>query len=415
MARTGEATVSTPPSDALENCLIVEATAAAIIANLLRSWGATHSLSTVSHRGLGLARIDLTDAAEAQAVLRHARAALAASDAPAAARLASAADVDVLLAAVRAHFRGELGGWIPTMGKNRYVQGVRPSQTIDVGGYDPDQTIEVGGLRPDQTIEVGGGAARHPRRPPALRRRGHGGRDVVVGVLDTPVARHQFFDSRIDPRSRTRRTTPRTPRDVWHGTFVAGVIHQHAPRATLLCRPAGTGAALLDSWSVASAMADMADLGLPILNVSLVCRTEDNLPPLIFQAAKCALGGRTLIVAAAGNYADRTDGHVSAPVWPAALSGVIGVGSVSDPQAGTVSMYSPSLPWVDAYAPGDSVVSAWKVTRGGHSYATASGTSFAAAIVSGAIAATMRDGSPWDAFDRLVGGSPSPDLPIILP
>lgn len=394
-----------PPDSAREDCLVVEINGRDAVVHLLTKWGGERSVTVQTHPGLGLSKITFVDPATAAQVARSCPPNLAQT-------AAGPQGIDAVLAALRHHLAGAFGGWVPSMGKNRYVQGVRPNQTIDVGGAGdatPDQTIDVGTKNAQGLVAVG--------QPPPRRRRA-GGPYVTVGILDTELVRHPFFEARLDPRGQARHMTPTRVEDGWHGTFVAGIVHQVAPRAALFGQPAGRAAAFLESWAVACAMADLAALGLPILNVSLACRTVDNLAPLIFLAAKAALGRRTLVVAAAGNYADRKGSHVSQPVWPAALDGVVAVGSVHKPRPSDpweVSAYSPKLPWVDVYAPGDNVVSAHLVGPRGASYAKGSGTSFAAAAVSGAIAATMRDDSPWTALDRLIARSPSPDLPIVLP
>ncbi len=129
-----------------------------------------------------------------------------------------------------------------------------------------------------------------------------------------------------------------------------------------------------------------------------------------------------LIVAAAGNHG-KTDQHHT-PVWPAALPDVVAVGASSEPG----SEFSPNLPWVTCTAPGVNVVGAYlhhavtmptrlpprlaredtdaRMLPAGRiapqdttgdpvrfdGYARWSGTSFAAATVSGAVAAAMRPG-----------------------
>ena len=432
------------PNSAREDCFIVENTGRAAVLRLLQAWGGSGAVTVESHRVLGLSLVSFACAATTSTVTEEARRELGrlAEAAPAAARAGGMPKgIDAVLAALRASFAAEPGGWVPTMGKNRYVEGVRPNQTIDVGSVgalDPAQTIDVGSvgaLDPAQTIDVGSVGALDPAQtidvghvaalgltrvgPRAPRRhRGRGWPDVTVGILDTALTRHPYFEAQLDPRGHAQNSTPNRPIDAWHGTFVAGIIHQVAPHAGLFGQPAGLGEDYLESWAVACAMADLATLGLPILNISLACRTADNQAPLVFSAAKAALGRQTLVVAAAGNYAARDGSHVSEPVWPAALDGVVAVGSVrpSGPDGGMeVSPYSPRLPWVDVYAPGDHVTSAFRVGPEGSLYATGSGTSFAAAAVSGAIAASLRDESPWDALDRLVAYSPSRDLPIVLP
>jgi subtilisin family serine protease len=94
-------------------------------------------------------------------------------------------------------------------------------------------------------------------------------------------------------------------------------------------------------------------------------------------------------------------------MWPAAFDKVISVGACDD--KGDAADFSPDAPWVDLLAPGVDVSSTYLVGEvtvkcsghdGGHGgpvdfdgFAVWSGTSFAAATVSGVIAAELAAGN----------------------
>lgn len=176
---------------------------------------------------------------------------------------------------------------------------------------------------------------------------------------------------------------------VAHGSFVAGVVRQVAPGCRLDMRHVLASDGLGTDFSVAQALDQLATdaTAVPVVNLSLYCTPVDGLVPVAMAAALDTLAARhpeTLVVAAAGN-----DGS-SRPSWPAAHPFVVAVGAVDAAQPVD---FSNRGPWVDFSARGDGVVShhvAW------------SGTSFAAAQVSGALAAILdRVQSRAEALDEL--------------
>ncbi len=56
------------------------------------------------------------------------------------------------------------------------------------------------------------------------------------------------------------------------------------------------------SWEVATAIAKLAKTKPDIINLSLVCYTEDGEPPLVLATAIDRVSPETVIVAAAGNH-----------------------------------------------------------------------------------------------------------------
>ncbi|MGZ4604433.1 MAG: S8 family serine peptidase, partial [Kineosporiaceae bacterium] len=154
---------------------------------------------------------------------------------------------------------------------------------------------------------------------------------------------------------------------------------------------------LATAWEAAKGMVRLVAAGADVINVSLGCVTSDNVPPFAVRAAVERLRDRVVLVAAAGNY-DHDQDVTSPPSWPAALDGVLAVASGT---GDVLSAFSPAQPWVDLVAQGSDVAGPFAtqddvtcLLRGGatvrrdfHGTAVWSGTSFAAAVVTGRIAA----------------------------
>jgi subtilisin family serine protease len=167
-----------------------------------------------------------------------------------------------------------------------------------------------------------------------------------------------------------------------------------------------------------------------VLNLSLGGYTVDNRPlPCACDVLTAALDANPdlVVVASAGN-----DGH-NRPVWPAAMKPVVGVGAVgTDGARWSLSNFGE---WVDAWSAGEDLPSTFLSWPSGRSprtgalapgprpgdaeedckvrfegWASWTGTSFAAARVSGAIAAELkRDGrSPREVVFDLVTDAATP-------
>jgi subtilisin family serine protease len=300
------------------------------------------------------------------------------------------ADLDSVLTEIRRRSAARYEQWEPLVGKNRYMAGVV--------GFPQPRSHGIDDLA--KVVD--------PPALPPVPRAGHG---VRVGVLDTNVDGHPDLVGRFvaDRDSRYRPLPEPVPRRAGHATFVSSVVLSLAQGATLQVRgvldPNGTATA----WDTARAMMTFADTGVDILNVSLGCRTVDGQPPLLMARAAALLSPRMLIVAAAGNHGMSIE--PGAPTWPAALPDVIAVGSRE--ADGTLSDFSPKLPWVTCTAPGRKVTGAYLTAlvamfegdpQKFTGYARWSGTSFAAAKVSGAVAASTVPGrvTPREAFAALL-------------
>jgi len=204
-----------------------------------------------------------------------------------------------------------------------------------------------------------------------------------------------------------------------HATFVTGMILSQAPSATVEVSRVLDDNGSADSWTVAREIVRLGNSGVDILNLSLVCYTDDGEPPMALAAAVDRLDPGVVVVAAAGNHGNyKSEEERKTPSWPAALDDVLAVGSTTNPEAGEpeLSAFTPDAPWIDVLAAGEDLVSTFPdEARGGADretfggWAKWSGTSFSAALVSGALAAAVQPGrvSAREALDGLWGATRS--------
>jgi subtilisin family serine protease len=169
---------------------------------------------------------------------------------------------------------------------------------------------------------------------------------------------------------------------------------------------------------VAKKIVELGRTGLDVLNLSLACYTEDGQPPLVLATAIDRLDPKIVVVAAAGNHGNVLDipGDSRKPAWPAALDDVVAVGAADN--SGIIARFTPKdVPWIDVLSNGVQVSSTFldgrvdvnvnvasppgmpdvpPVEPDVHpflGFATWSGSSFSAALVSGEIAARTKPGS----------------------
>ena len=172
-----------------------------------------------------------------------------------------------------------------------------------------------------------------------------------------------------------------------HGTAVAGIIAAAAgnnlgafgvaPQATIValkaCQPRQAGGMASQCWTstLVQALDAAVAANVDLVNMSLA-GPPDALLARHIQAARAA---GVLIVAAAGN-----GGPHAKPAFPAALPGVLAVTAIDRAE----SLYTRANrgDYIDIAAPGVDVLTTAPQAR----YPTVSGTSFAAAHISGAIA-----------------------------
>jgi subtilisin family serine protease len=218
--------------------------------------------------------------------------------------------------------------------------------------------------------------------------------EVTVAVLDTGITAHPWFTERswwagvtADQLEIPDGDLDGSPdKQAGHGTFVVGVLLRRAPSARVLVRRLLSGDGVCDEVHLIEALhglrADAIASGRPVqlVNLSFGCYTYDDRPSVLVSEAVAALGRHAVLVAAAGN------AHTDRPFWPAALKNVIAVGAL-DPAGRARATFSNSGWWVEACAVGQDVHSAYTSADGSAGFARWSGTSFAAPVVTGAIAA----------------------------
>ena len=267
-------------------------------------------------------------------------------------------------------------------------------------------------------------AAPTPPRP------GEGtGKGVIVGVCDTGIWRDAgsfhpdwlgaAYAPQVDDEDSVYRHDDVLALQGGHGTFVAGVLRQAAPDVFFDPEVALSGMGIGDEEMLVGSL-DRLDRRVSIINLSLGCRTQDDVAPLPLADRLAAFDGRVVVVAAAGNAGG------SRPAWPAALPGVIAVAAVRGTAEGArVAEYSNFGPWVDACADGTRtstyVTGVLEVTGAPpekfDGFAQWSGTSFAAPHVAGRIAALMSEKglSAADAADNLLNQQPwHPDYGVLV-
>ncbi|MCW2506083.1 MAG: Type secretion-associated serine protease mycosin [Actinomycetia bacterium] len=226
----------------------------------------------------------------------------------------------------------------------------------------------------------------------------------VVAIVDSGVQlTHPDLAARIvpgynvlSPGSPPTDADPNTTRNGGHGTMVAGIAAAHtnngrgiagAAWATRIMPikvfPDNLGASDSD---VATGIVWAADHGATVINLSLGGPEDD---PALHAAVQYATTKGALVVAAAGN-----DG-AEVTSYPAAYPEVLAVAATDS--SGSVTSFSTHGAWVDVAAPGMGIVSTIPKYHFPNQktdiYASGSGTSFSAPLVSG-IAALVRTKLP---------------------
>jgi subtilisin family serine protease len=230
---------------------------------------------------------------------------------------------------------------------------------------------------------------------------------VTVAVLDTGLDPHPWFAGRLwlsewglQPEVLDADGDDVSDQQAGHGTFVAGIVLQHAPGVTIRHRRVLSSQGLADDRTVAAALravrrrAAQAGGHLDVVLLTAGCHTAgDRCPPLLAREISRFTGAA--VVAAAGN------GATSRPFWPAALPEVLAVAATGPD--GELAAFSNRGPWVDTAAPGVDVVSSFVRFRPAdgvaprtetreYGAASWSGTSFAAPQVAARIAAALHSG-----------------------
>jgi hypothetical protein len=185
-----------------------------------------------------------------------------------------------------------------------------------------------------------------------------------------------------------------------HGTFIAGLIGQVAPAASVYAVKVLDSHGVGDDFEVATKMAQLPP-DIDVINLSLGGYTDHDEPPLAISTVLAGMAdGGPAVVAAAGNQG------ATRPFWPAAFDQVLAVGAVEN-QGGKWSKadYSNFGQWVDVTARGTNLHSTFasaktRVAQGTttspsdpiiafNGWAAWDGTSFATPIAAAMIARTM--------------------------
>ncbi|WP_436492661.1 S8 family peptidase [Actinokineospora sp. HUAS TT18] len=232
---------------------------------------------------------------------------------------------------------------------------------------------------------------------------------VTVLILDTGVDPHPWFVDRHwfgewGPRQEILDLDGDGVADqqAGHGTFVTGVVLQHAPGATIRHHRVLTSHGLTDDRTVASALRRVREHGerIDVVVMTFGCHTpDDQCPPVLARELDAC---ESVVVAAAGNTA------TTRPFWPAAHPKVVAVGATTPD--GDPAPFSGRGPWVDTTAPGVDIVSSHvRLTPTSRTYGAArwSGTSFAAPRVAATLATEIHNGRFPGSHVRGVRGADS--------
>ena len=239
------------------------------------------------------------------------------------------------------------------------------------------------------------------------------GGNVLVAIIDTGIDdKHPEIDGAIAAHYNAFAGQPHTPRT--HGTAITGIITARrelqgiAPDARILAVQAfgaetTDGAGTGNSYRVASGLNWALLKGARIVNMSFAGRSAD---PLVSRLIDKGAQGGTIFIAAAGN-----GGPDAKPAFPASHEAVISVTAIDDDRQ--LYPHANVGAYVDLAAPGVEVMA----PAAGNGYDLASGTSIAAAHVSG-VAALMLAAEPTLKREALLErlkatamdlGTPGPD------
>ncbi|MGW4060015.1 S8/S53 family peptidase [Amycolatopsis sp. NPDC004747] len=294
-------------------------------------------------------------------------------------------DLDVLLFDLRTWFTAT-GGAVPALGKNRdafvgYPQHKYAGEPVPIS----------------RSLKLTEGRATN--------------RKVRVGVVDTPLYWHAQFSKEMVEADELSTPDANGVYAGWqgHATAVVGKIHELAPDAYIIVKAGLDGQTGRKTvWETARKIAAFdGNPGIAVLNLSCGTTTGDGQAPMVLRRAidtvKKANPG-LLVVAAAGNQGAAPNPPLA--VWPAAMTEVEAVGATNAP-------WSEQRTWVDLTADGtdvpvlyiDGKVRLTREEKTFNGYAMLNGTSFAAACVSGALAAELETTEdPAEALQRVLAG-----------
>jgi subtilisin family serine protease len=192
----------------------------------------------------------------------------------------------------------------------------------------------------------------------------------------TAVQVNQSTAAILDQSTAAILDTTLLPGAFGHGTMVAGIIHLVAPTAQIMPLKAFRADGSADLSDIVRAIYFAVDNGARVINMSFSMSSRST---ALAAALAYATAHGVVCVASVGNEGIETRRY------PASYPNVIGVASTDNLDARSIfSNYGEGL--VEITAPGEGIVTAYP---GGH-YAVASGTSFSAPLVSGAMALMLQ-------------------------
>ena len=212
------------------------------------------------------------------------------------------------------------------------------------------------------------------------------GAGVTVAVIDSGSGPHPDLDANMEVGRTMFGSTDSAgmvdvDTDKGHGTHVAGIIAAVAdngiggagvaPQVRVLPIRALDSLGSGDSKDVSKSVRFAVDSGAKVINLSLGGEFES---PSLTAAIQYAVDRNVLVVAAAGNGTAN-----AAPKWPAASDLTLAVTAVD--RNSNVTTFDQLGEYIDLAAPGTSILS-----TSNNDYKLQSGTSMAAAFVSGAAA-----------------------------
>jgi subtilisin family serine protease len=253
---------------------------------------------------------------------------------------------------------------------------------VELAQPNYDYSVSKDKTSPKTAPQYAGGAIRLDEAHRLAR-----GTGVMVAVIDTAIEdAHPELAGAIAGMFDAVGEGPSAPEP--HGTQIAGILAAHAeltgvaPEAKLLSvrafRSGKNSPAQSTSLQLLKGIDWAFDAGAKVMNMSFT----GPLDPLLERIIKAAADKGVIFIAAAGN-----NGPKGAPLYPAAYPQVIAVTATDDndklySKANRGDYVSIAAPGVDIIAP---------ALKGG--YALSSGTSMAAAHVSGVVALLLqRDG-----------------------
>ena len=197
----------------------------------------------------------------------------------------------------------------------------------------------------------------------------------TVAILDRkryPVRLNQSTVAILD-QSTVAILDGQLPQAFGHGTMVSGLVHLVAPTALIMPLKAFSSDGTAEISNIVAAIYYAVDNGAKVINMSF---STPSPPAVLQQAINYASSHGVISVAAAGNDGKRMT------VYPAGYRGVISVESTNKNDLRSMfSNYSGSES-IHLAAPGEALMT----TYPGNNYAAVWGTSFSAALVSGASA-----------------------------